>query len=111
MVQGPPPAALPALEEEASFPPQRHRENLEKAGFVGVREKVYKAISHGSLAQRQKPERSRLESYSLALFSRVLGWSPEEIQVFLASVRKELQDPQTHIYGKFHVVWGRKPSE
>lgn len=50
-----------------------------------------------------------LESYALALFSRVLGWSQLEIEVLLASIRNELKDPNVHVYGKFHVVWGGKP--
>jgi hypothetical protein len=52
-----------------------------------------------------------LESYALALLSRVLGWSTVEVGVFLASVRNELKDPKVHVYGKFHVVWGRKLSK
>lgn len=50
-----------------------------------------------------------LEAYALALLSRVLGWRQLEIQVFLATVRNELKDPDIHIYGKFHVAWGQKP--
>lgn len=50
-----------------------------------------------------------VEAYALALFTRVLGWTNEKTQVFLAAVRKELKDPNLHMYGKLHVVYGRKP--
>ncbi len=51
-----------------------------------------------------------VEAYALALFTRVLGWTNEKTQVFLSAVRKELKDPNVHIYGKLHVVYGRKPA-
>ncbi|KAI9884801.1 MAG: hypothetical protein M1823_003412 [Watsoniomyces obsoletus] len=50
-----------------------------------------------------------LEAFSLALFTRVLKWSPEEIQVLLAKVRNDLKDPTIHAYINFHVVYGHKP--
>ena len=37
-----------------------------------------------------------LEGFSMALFTRVLGKSPDEVQVFLMDVRKELRDPKIH---------------
>ena len=50
-----------------------------------------------------------VESYALALFTRVLGWTNEKTQVFLAAVRKEVTNPNVHLYGKLHVVYGKKP--
>jgi hypothetical protein len=41
---------------------------------------------------------SGLESFSMALFTRVLNWSKEEVDVFLVSVRKEMKDPKIHAY-------------
>lgn len=52
-----------------------------------------------------------VESYSLALFTRVLGWSNERTQVFLAGVRRELKNPDVRSYCILHVVYGRKPSD
>ena len=49
-----------------------------------------------------------MESYSLALFTRVLGWSVEEVQVFFTGVRRELLDRSLHIYTKFFFVYGQK---
>jgi hypothetical protein len=37
-----------------------------------------------------------LEGFTMALFTRVLGWSAEEIQVLLALVRKDLRNSKIH---------------
>lgn len=39
-----------------------------------------------------------LEAVSVGLFTRVLGWSKEELDVFLAQVRNELKDTKIHSY-------------
>lgn len=50
-----------------------------------------------------------VESYSLALFTRVLGWSNHQTQVFLAGVRGDLRNPEVHTYCNLHIVYGHKP--
>jgi len=52
-----------------------------------------------------------LEGFTMGLFTRVLGWKPEEVQAFLTDVRKDLQDPKIHAQVDFHVVYGQKPAE
>lgn len=49
-----------------------------------------------------------MESYSMALFTRVLGWSSDKVQVFFAGVRQELTDRSLHIYAKWYFVYGQK---
>lgn len=39
-----------------------------------------------------------VESSALALFTRVLGWTREEVLVFCAEVRNELKDRSIHAY-------------
>ena len=39
-----------------------------------------------------------LEGFTLRLFTKVLGWKIEEVQVLLASVRKDMKDPKIHVY-------------
>jgi hypothetical protein len=46
------------------------------------------------------------EGWALALMTRVLGMSVEEVQVFLAEMRK---DRRIHGYTRVGVVHGRKP--
>ncbi|CAP61830.1 uncharacterized protein PODANS_5_2670 [Podospora anserina S mat+] len=48
------------------------------------------------------------ESMSLALFTRVLRWSADEVRIFMASVRKDLRDRRLHAYWNFWVVYGRR---
>ncbi|KAH7079454.1 S-adenosyl-L-methionine-dependent methyltransferase [Paraphoma chrysanthemicola] len=49
------------------------------------------------------------ESMSLALFTRILGWSIEEVQVFAAQFRADLRNRKMHAYWDFYVIHGRKP--
>ena len=49
-----------------------------------------------------------LEPYSLALMTRVLGWSVEQVHALLAGVRADLTDRKIHIYSKLYFVYGRK---
>lgn len=35
---------------------------------------------------------------SMALFTRALGWRPEEVEVFLVDVRKQMKDRSIHAY-------------
>ena len=51
-----------------------------------------------------------VEPYTLALFTRVLGWSIDEVQVLIAGIKNELKDRSIHMYGKMHFVYGRKPN-
>ena len=37
-----------------------------------------------------------LEGISLKVFQYGLGWTPEEIQVLLVDVRKDLKNPKVH---------------
>lgn len=37
-----------------------------------------------------------LEGFTMRLFTQLLGWKAEEVQVLLAKVRKDLRDPKIH---------------
>ncbi|KAF7121782.1 hypothetical protein CNMCM5793_009335 [Aspergillus hiratsukae] len=96
------------------------KEKMEKAGFVNVRDVVYK------LPQSPWPKDPKLKElgryhqvnmfeaigpYCFALFTRYLGWSRPEIEVLVAGMRKELRDYQTyHLYTKVHIIYGQKPA-
>ncbi|KAH7327120.1 S-adenosyl-L-methionine-dependent methyltransferase [Rhexocercosporidium sp. MPI-PUGE-AT-0058] len=41
---------------------------------------------------------SGLSGISMALFTRVFGWTPEQLEVFLVDVRKEMKDPRIYAY-------------
>lgn len=98
---------------------------MEAAGFVDVKEIRYKWPSnrwprdpkYKELGMWNLENFSRgLSGFSLALFTRPkdaggLGWSVEEMEVFLTGVRKELRDTSMHMYFPLYVVYGRKPVE
>lgn len=39
-----------------------------------------------------------LEALSAAVYTRVLGWSKEELDVFLSQVRRDLKNTSIHTY-------------
>ncbi|KAJ5731417.1 uncharacterized protein N7483_005925 [Penicillium malachiteum] len=95
-----------------------HRQGLVEAGFEDVRDEVYKVPSSTWPRDPIQKQIGRynlcsllmaVEAYSLALFTRVLGWSNTETQVFLAGVRRDLKNPDVHTYCNLHIVYGRKP--
>ena len=50
-----------------------------------------------------------IDSYTMALFTRVLGWSTEESQVLMAKAKAEVRDRKNQVYINFFFVHGRRP--
>lgn len=50
-----------------------------------------------------------IEPFTLALFTRVLGWSKERTQGIIASLEAEHRNRNNHCYTATHFVYGRKP--
>jgi hypothetical protein len=79
----------------------------EKAGFVNVEVKEYK-IPIGIWPRNKKLKSlgayqrailmDGLEAFSLAIFTRLLGWSKKEVEGFLWGVRQELKTTSYHWY-------------
>lgn len=93
-------------------------QHLRDAGFVDVVEhKILVPVSPwargkknkllGSISQQNMTE--GVASMSTAAFTRILGWSRERLEVFLAQVREDLQGKKVHAYGIVYFVYGRKP--
>lgn len=91
---------------------------MEEAGFVDVREDVHK------WPQNQWAKDPRLKEIglwtmtnflqgihglSMAPFTRGLGMSKEEVEVFLADVRKDIRNVNIRAYWTIYFVYGRKP--
>jgi SAM-dependent methyltransferase len=51
-----------------------------------------------------------LESMTLAIFTRALGWSNDEITAFLVDLRKEFKNRNYHTQYDGYVVWAQKPT-
>ena len=83
---------------------------IEKAGFVNVQEKLYKCPIGGwpkdpLLKDAGKVNKfhwsSGLDGWAMWLLTRYGApepWSPEEVQVYVAKVRQEMQNPKLHSY-------------
>ncbi|RSL59567.1 hypothetical protein CEP54_007261 [Fusarium duplospermum] len=94
------------------------KEKIEAAGFVDVQQEIRK-LPIGSWAKDPKLKEigrfqgiqqiQAVESYSPRIFSTVLGWKEEEVQAFVAKVRKDLKDPSIHLYLPIYFIWGKKP--
>ncbi|RJE17737.1 Methyltransferase [Aspergillus sclerotialis] len=94
------------------------KEWMIEAGFKHVREEVYKVPNNPWPREPHYKDIGRYqqlnliegtESYTLAQLTRVLGWSADEVRIFLAGVRNDLADRRIHAYAKFYWVYGQKP--
>ncbi|KFY08924.1 hypothetical protein V492_05788 [Pseudogymnoascus sp. VKM F-4246] len=52
---------------------------------------------------------SNLEGMTMRVYQKALGWTAEEVSVFLVGVRKEIRDRSIHAYWPYYTVYGRKP--
>ncbi|KAI9046043.1 class I SAM-dependent methyltransferase [Aspergillus affinis] len=95
-----------------------HIQRLSNAGFVNIREDVYKMPMSPWPKDPKLKELGRyyqvnmlesLDAYSLALLTRVLHWPVEEVRVLLNGARSELLDRRIHTYANWFHVYGQKP--
>ncbi|KAE8396576.1 S-adenosyl-L-methionine-dependent methyltransferase [Aspergillus alliaceus] len=94
------------------------KQKLEDVGFVEVTETILK-VPIGTWPKDAKMkeigkfqfvgEMQAIEAYTPALYTRVLGWSEEEMQAMMQKVKQEVSNRTLHLYLPCHVVYGRKP--
>lgn len=93
---------------------------MAEAGFVDITEKHYywgtspwmRGVKHKLEAQwTQANLLNGVGAMSMAVFTRVLGWSSERIETLLVKVREDLKNQEVHAYSEMYVVYGRKPKE
>ncbi|EOD51501.1 putative methyltransferase type 11 protein [Neofusicoccum parvum UCRNP2] len=96
--------------------------NLEKwvkdAGFVNVKHE-WRVVPFGLWAKSKKHKKSGalnqmqfmegMEAFTIGLFTSTLGWSAEEVQVFLERVRKDSLKKDRHRQINFHIVYAQRP--
>ena len=46
---------------------------------------------------------------SMLYMGNLLGWAPEEVQVYAANLRREFRSPNIHAYYMQKIVWAQKP--
>ncbi|KAI0006697.1 S-adenosyl-L-methionine-dependent methyltransferase [Xylariaceae sp. FL0662B] len=95
-----------------------YAEWLGKAGFVNIEVKMLKTPLWD---WPKEPHQAKiglftqsviyngLHGFSIKPFTRGLGWTVEEVEVFLVDVRKALLHSTAHIWLPFIVVYGQKP--
>lgn len=96
----------------------KNKQRLVDAGFVNVEERVYK-LPLGVWPKDDKMKMIGLynrgnfldgmQAISVKPLGHGLKWTEEEIDVYLATVRKECYDSSQHVYIPFHIVTGQKP--
>ncbi|OAA58024.1 methyltransferase domain-containing protein [Niveomyces insectorum RCEF 264] len=93
------------------------RKAMEAAGFVDVAEKLVKVPSGSWPADPRLKEiglyaqhavESDVEGFIL-FFTKVQQWSREQVEVYIAHLRKELRSLKHHVHYYQKLVWGRKP--
>ncbi|SPO01700.1 related to methyltransferase [Cephalotrichum gorgonifer] len=93
------------------------RAAMEAAGFVDIHEIDYKTPIGTwpkdphlkEIGQfTQLTIETDIEGYILYP-ATAIGWTPEEVTVFAACVRREIRNPDIHSYYRQKVVYGRKP--
>ncbi|RDW58504.1 hypothetical protein BP5796_12434 [Coleophoma crateriformis] len=91
---------------------------VEAAGFQDVHEDI-EPLPIGSWPKEKRLKEigiwnraqfeDGLEAICLRLWTSVLGWNKEEVQLFLVEMRKELKNKAIHAQWKYHIVFGQKP--
>lgn len=96
----------------------KYKSYLERAGFTDIVERRFKwpfnewprDPHHKELGMWTRENFNiGLEGLCMALFTRYLAWSKEEVLVFAAQVRAAIRDRNVHAYIPIYVVYGRKP--
>jgi hypothetical protein len=80
---------------------------MEKAGFVDVEEHILK-LPVGPWPKDRRLKKvglfesvnmqEGLEALTIKAFTKALGWSAEQVQVFMMDVRKQVRDRNVHSY-------------
>ncbi|KAK0609883.1 S-adenosyl-L-methionine-dependent methyltransferase [Bombardia bombarda] len=95
-----------------------YREQLTAKGFVNISERIYKWPINAWAKDKKYKEMGLwseqnftegLYGLSVGLFTRALGWSAQELEVFLVDVRKDLKNKNIHGYWPIWVVSAQKP--
>lgn len=91
---------------------------LREAGFAAVDERVFKApigvwprdphLKQVGLYSRSVIH-DGLHGVGIGPLTRGLGWSANEVELYLVDVRKGLFEPTAHMYFPYHIALGQKP--
>ncbi|KPM41032.1 hypothetical protein AK830_g5546 [Neonectria ditissima] len=93
------------------------RKAMEEAGFVDIQEWEFKCpLSPWAKDPKYKEIGQFCSLFStqdtegfITFVTNTLGWSVEEVQVYIAHFRREVRNLNIHTYLRLKAVWGRKP--
>ncbi|EAS30656.3 methyltransferase [Coccidioides immitis RS] len=94
------------------------RQGMIDAGFVDVVENRFKVPlgpwpKDPHLKELGKYNRLQwqegIEGWTMLLLTNFLGWTRDEVELYLAEVRRGLRNSKIHAYQEVTVVYGRKP--
>ncbi|KAK3321827.1 S-adenosyl-L-methionine-dependent methyltransferase [Apodospora peruviana] len=99
--------------------PAKFKQQMIDAGFVDVVERKF-ALPGNPWAKGQEEKilgtmqmtniMDGLHGMSMSLFTKVLGWTVDEVDTFLVDVTRDLKDRRIHFYYIVLSVYGRKPT-
>ncbi|KAL4951163.1 S-adenosyl-L-methionine-dependent methyltransferase [Aspergillus filifer] len=98
--------------------PEEYKTMMEEAGFVDVKLRIMKRPTNVWAKEKHMKRLglytltnhlNGLHAFTIGLFTRVLGWSPSEVEVLIAKCKKEWKDSSIHAYQKVLFVYGKKP--
>jgi len=98
--------------------PKNYKRYMEEVGFVDV-QVVVKKWPLGPWNKDKKLKElgiwvranslDGLQAVSMAVLTRGLGYSAQDVEMELVGVRKDLMNPSLHGYLDVYFVWGRRP--
>ncbi|KIV94201.1 hypothetical protein PV10_01989 [Exophiala mesophila] len=98
--------------------PEKMVEQLKEAGFINTRILPFK-MPTGPWAKDPMLRQSGLcvlagmldgmTGLSMRVFTQLLGWSVEEMEILLAKAKVELKNKRIHSYFPIYIVYGQKP--
>lgn len=93
--------------------PAHYEEWMRQAGFINTQTVIYRWPTNPWPKDPKLKTKGLwnlynslkgLQAFTVGLFTRVLGWEIEEIEVLLARVRNDLQNPRIHAYWNMFVT-------
>ncbi|KAH7030072.1 S-adenosyl-L-methionine-dependent methyltransferase [Macrophomina phaseolina] len=93
---------------------------MEQAGFTNIKQEICK-LPMGAWPKDNTMKQigafnfvqtyEGLEAFVLAVFTRILGWTADEVQIFIAKCRADMKKKDVHMVLNFYVVYGQRPEE
>lgn len=96
---------------------QKSQRMIEEAGFANSKTERYK-VPIGAWPKNPSHKKAGMYNKAIVLdflpaavapFTRGMGWTPEEYEIFLVGVRNSVNDPKIHAYYTFHMTAAQKP--